>query len=148
MCSSGCYMCFIWMLYMLQWLYTYVASICFKCFIYFRRMLQRPIRLTEKTWLKVLFIDLLLEKNTVLWLISPSEQGESFIWMLHMFQWLYTYVASIYSKYFICFRSMMQVFFLYVAYMLQLLYTYIANVCCKCFSCFRPMWQKCFMLQQ
>jgi hypothetical protein len=25
---------------MLQWLYTYVASVCFKCFSCFRRMLQ------------------------------------------------------------------------------------------------------------
>jgi hypothetical protein len=38
--SNICCKCFILMLYMLQWPYTYVASICFKCFICFRRMLQ------------------------------------------------------------------------------------------------------------
>ena len=27
-------------LHMLQWLYTYFASVCFKCFSYFKRMLQ------------------------------------------------------------------------------------------------------------
>jgi hypothetical protein len=33
--------CFRWMLHMLQWLYTYVASVCFQCFIcVFRRILQ------------------------------------------------------------------------------------------------------------
>jgi hypothetical protein len=32
--------CFIWILRMLQWLYTYVASVGFKCFNYFKRMLQ------------------------------------------------------------------------------------------------------------
>jgi hypothetical protein len=31
---------FIWMLHMLQWLYTYIASVCSKCFTYFRRILQ------------------------------------------------------------------------------------------------------------
>jgi hypothetical protein len=34
------YKCFIWMLHILHWLYTYVASAYFKCFIYLKRMLQ------------------------------------------------------------------------------------------------------------
>jgi hypothetical protein len=38
--SNICCKCFILMLYMLQWLYTYVANVCFKCFTYFGRMLQ------------------------------------------------------------------------------------------------------------
>ena len=33
--SDVCCKCFIWMLHMLQWLYTYVASVYSKCFIYF-----------------------------------------------------------------------------------------------------------------
>jgi hypothetical protein len=35
-----CCKCFIWMLHMLQWPYTYVASVCFKCFSRFKCMLQ------------------------------------------------------------------------------------------------------------
>ena len=35
-----CCKCFIWILHLLQWLYTYVASICFKCSSCFKRMLQ------------------------------------------------------------------------------------------------------------
>jgi hypothetical protein len=31
---------FIWMLHILQWLYTHVASISFKCFSYFRCMFR------------------------------------------------------------------------------------------------------------
>jgi hypothetical protein len=38
--SDVCFKCFIWILHMLQWLYTHVLSICFKCFICFRLMLQ------------------------------------------------------------------------------------------------------------
>jgi hypothetical protein len=38
--SDVCCKCFIRMLDMLQWPYTYVASVCFKCFNYFKRMLQ------------------------------------------------------------------------------------------------------------
>jgi hypothetical protein len=35
--SDVCFKCFIWMLHILLWLYTYVCSVCFK---YFRLMLQ------------------------------------------------------------------------------------------------------------
>ena len=31
-----------------------------------------------------------------------------FVCMLHMLQWLYTYVASLYSKYFACFKCILQ----------------------------------------
>jgi hypothetical protein len=33
--------------------------------------------------------------------------ASAFIWMLHMLQWLDTYVANICSKYFICIRRML-----------------------------------------
>jgi len=48
-----------------------------------------------------------------------------------MFQWLYTYVATIYSKCFICFRRMLQVFYLDVAYVavaIHMLQAYVANI--------------------
>jgi hypothetical protein len=43
-----------------------------------------------------------------------------------MFQWLYTYVASVYSKCFISFNCMLQVFYLDVAYVTVAIY-----ICCK-----------------
>jgi hypothetical protein len=43
-----------------------------------------------------------------------------------MFQWLYTYVANVYSKYFICFRRMLQVFYVNVAYVAVAI-----HICCK-----------------
>jgi hypothetical protein len=45
------------------------------------------------------------------------------IWML---QWLYMYVASVYSKCFIYFRHMLQVFYLKVAYVAVAI-----HICCK-----------------
>jgi hypothetical protein len=50
----------------------------------------------------------------------------SVLFGVHMFQWLYTYVASIYPKYFICFRRMLQVFYLDVTYLAVAM-----QVCCK-----------------
>jgi hypothetical protein len=52
-----------------------------------------------------------------------------FISMLHMFR--YAYVASVYSKCFIYFRRMLQVFHLDVAYVAIIFYKY--------FTCFRRM---------
>jgi hypothetical protein len=43
--------------------------------------------------------------------------------MLYIFQWLYTYVASVYLKYFIFFKRMLQVFYLDVAIAI--------HICCK-----------------
>jgi hypothetical protein len=51
---------------------------------------------------------------------------QKYIWMLHMLQWLYTYVASVYSKCFIHFGCMLQVFCLDVAYVVVTIY-----ICCK-----------------
>jgi hypothetical protein len=59
-----------------------------------------------------------------------------FICMLHMLQWLYTYVASVFSKCCSCFIWMLHMFV-----DLQWLYTYVASVCFKCFTCFRRMLQ-------
>ena len=61
---------------------------------------------------------------------------QRYIQMLHMLQWLYTYVAIVCSKCFICFRRILQVFYLDVAYtcMLQvyvLNISVILNLCCK-----------------
>jgi hypothetical protein len=60
--------------------------------------------------------------------------------VLHMFQWLYTYVASVCFKCFSCFKRMLQVFYLDIAYGALAIY-----LCCKCmfkcFSCFKRMLQ-------
>ena len=68
-----------------------------------------------------------------------------FIWMLHMFQWLYTHVASVYSKYSIYFRRMLQVFLsrccICCGCYTHMLQEYVANVspvsdvCCRSASC-------------
>jgi hypothetical protein len=81
--------------------------------------------------------------------------------MLHMLQWLYTYVSSVYSKCFICFRYMLQVFHLNVAKVdldvayMQVFYVFsyiccISSGCvmyvCKGYTCFQVffMFCKCF----
>jgi hypothetical protein len=63
-----------------------------------------------------------------------------FIWMLHMFQCLYTHVASVYSKYFGSFIWMLYVF-ICMLHMLQWLYAYVASLCSKCLTYFRCMLQ-------
>ena len=131
--SSGCCMCFILMLYMLQWLYTYVLSVCFKYFSCFKLMLP------------IFYLDVACVYLDVVCLLSRfciCCNGYSrmlqvyvsnipfvldvcwkyFIWMLHMFQWLYTYVARVYSK---CFRCMLQVFYLNVAHVAVAI-----HICC------------------
>jgi hypothetical protein len=45
---------------------------------------------------------------------------------VHMLQWLYTYVVSIYSQCFIYFRRMLQLFYLNVAYVAVAI-----HICCK-----------------
>jgi hypothetical protein len=65
---------------------------------------------------------------------------------LHMFQWLYIYVASVYSKCFICFRYMLQVFISDITYVAVAI-AYVASVYCKYSTCFRCMLQKYFLLQ-
>jgi hypothetical protein len=59
--------------------------------------------------------------------------------MLHILQWQCTHVASLYFKFFRCFRRTFQVFYLDVAYVSLALQAYISSVsfvsylCCKCF---------------
>jgi hypothetical protein len=48
--SDVCCKCFIWMLHMLQWLYTYVTSVWSKYFICFRRMLQQVLHVVNVSW--------------------------------------------------------------------------------------------------
>jgi hypothetical protein len=60
-----CCKCFIWILHMLQWLYTYVARLCFT---YFRHMLQQVLYVAS---------------------IFISMHG-----MFHMFQMYVSYVSS------------------------------------------------------
>jgi hypothetical protein len=51
-----------------------------------------------------------------------------------MVQWLYTYVASVWFKYFSCFKRMSQVFYLDVAYV-----AFAIHICCKyMFQMFQP----------
>jgi hypothetical protein len=99
---------------------VYVVNICVKYFRCSRCMLQ------------VFYMDVAKKKQ---------------IWMLHILQWLYTYVASVYSKCFIYFRRCKC--FIWMLHMLQWLYTYIASVWSKCFICFRRqevlLCCKCFM---
>jgi hypothetical protein len=64
---------------------------------------------------------------------------QCFIWILHMLHWLYTYVASVYFKYFTCFKRML--------HMLQCSYTYVASICCKCSIYSDVCCSKCFTVQ-
>jgi hypothetical protein len=76
--------------------------------------------------------------------------------MLYMFQWLYTYVARVYSKCFICcFRRKLQVCLfgccICFTHMLQIFYLDVVYVCngfqvfsrcfCKCFRCMLQVFQ-------
>jgi hypothetical protein len=63
-----------------------------------------------------------------------------FLWMLHMLQWLYTYVTNVSSKCFNCFIWMSHVF-IWMLHMLQWIYAYVASVCSKCFTYFIRMLQ-------
>jgi hypothetical protein len=54
--------------------------------------------------------------------------------VLHMLQWLYTYVANICFK---CFKLYVASVFIWMLHMLHWLYMYVASVCFKCFSYFQ-----------
>jgi hypothetical protein len=64
--------------------------------------------------------------------------------VLHMLQWLYTYVASVCFKCFSYSKCMLQVFYIDVVYV-ALLYIYVASVCYKCFSYFKCMLQVLYL---
>jgi hypothetical protein len=57
--------------------------------------------------------------------------------MLHMLQWLYTYISSVCSKCFICFRRMLCRFYKSGSGCC----IYLQSVCFKCFRCFIRMLQ-------
>jgi hypothetical protein len=77
--------------------------------------------------------------------------------MLHMLQWLYTYIAKVCYQYFICFfgrmlqvslSEMLHLFYLNVAYVckgfqvfsgvfFQVFQKHVASVCFRCFNCFQ-----------
>jgi hypothetical protein len=100
--------CFICMLRMLKWLYTYVASICFKYFSCFRRTFHAfHLYVLCVSFLCFMYFILTLQKDL----------------MLHTLQWLHTYVSSVCSTCFICIRRMLQMF--------QLVQTRVSSRCCN-----------------
>jgi hypothetical protein len=58
--------------------------------------------------------------------------------MLHMLQWLYTYVVRVCSKCFICFKRILQMFYQNITYvamaMLQMYVPDVLSECCKSIS--------------
>jgi hypothetical protein len=64
-----------------------------------------------------------------------------FVWMLHMF---HTHVASVLSRYCICFTHMLQVFYLDVVYVSHICCNSIFQMFCLCLT---YVASKCFMLQ-
>jgi hypothetical protein len=113
MLHCGYCICFIWML--LQWLYTYVASVFYKSFSCFIWMLH------------VFHLDVAYVA------VAIHVCCKS---MFQIFHLLYTYVASLCFKYFTCFKRMLQVFYLdvaYVAVIIHIVATYVLIVS-PCFS--------------
>jgi hypothetical protein len=59
--------------------------------------------------------------------------------MLHMLQWLYTYVASFCSQCFICFlKTYVAIVFIW---MLHMFHTYVASVLFRCCICFATVFK-------
>jgi hypothetical protein len=79
---------------------AHIATIRFKCFRCFRGVLQ------------VFHID-----------VAKVDRDVAYV--LHMLQWLYTYVASVYSKCFICFLETCCKYFLFWI---------LLSGCCICFA--------------
>jgi hypothetical protein len=101
--SKVCCKCFIWILYMLQWLYTYVTSVYSKCFIcFFKRKLQ----------------------------VCLSGCCIYFTHMLQVFYLDVTYACNGFQVFFMCFckyfKRMLQVFQLLRMYIVN-----ISFGCCK-----------------
>jgi hypothetical protein len=68
--------------------------------------------------------------------------------VLHMFQWLYTYVTIVCFKYFNYFKRMLQVFYLDVAYVVVAYVAVTIHVGCKCMFQIQPFSEiccKCFI---
>jgi hypothetical protein len=133
--------CFIWMLekvdlvlHILQWLYTYVASVCSKCFICFKRMLEvfyldiAYVAMAIYVCCKCMFQMFHLFQTYVATL-QVFYLNVVYVPMLHMFQ---TYVASVYSKCVIYFRHILQMCLSgCCSCYTQMLQTYVY----KCFTC-------------
>jgi hypothetical protein len=80
------------MFHILQWLYTYVASVCSKCFIYF-----------PSVHYKCVYMDVAYVSRI---------RCKCFIWMLHMF---FNDISSVFRCFCKCFRRMFQVFQMHVS---------------------------------
>jgi hypothetical protein len=118
-------------LHMLQWLYTYVASVCFKCF---------------KHMFQVFYLDIAYVAAAI------HVCRKCMFQMFHLFQ---TYFTSVSSGCCICFRYMLQASIQNVSSVLDICYKYVLSRCyscytymlqthvCKYFICF-SMLQKCF----
>jgi hypothetical protein len=87
--------------------YTYVATVCSKCFIYFQSNVATSVFMLQ---LQVFYLDVayvaVANYTRMLQVYVPNFLAV--IWMLHMLQWLYTYVASLCVKYFTCIRRILQ----------------------------------------
>ena len=137
-----CCKCFIWMLHMLQWLYTYVVSLYSKYFTWFRCILQQIFYLFQTFVCKHFWFDCCICFTHLLQEYVPNVSSVSvlccskcflvasckcFIWKLHMLQWLCTYIVSVCFK---CFQLLQK----YVASVLSgccilyWLYTYVASI--------------------
>jgi hypothetical protein len=64
---------------------------------------ERPIRLADKPWLKVLFADLLWEKNTAEWLTDLADKlkrtGRKFIILLIMSISIWSLLCKVFNQY-------------------------------------------------
>jgi hypothetical protein len=103
----------------------YVAKNVFKYFKCFRGILQ-------VFYIDVAKVDMDVAQRYVASVYSNVSSVldvccKCFVWMLHMFQWIYTYVTSVYSKCFICFRRMLQTYVINVSP--------VSEVCCRSASC-------------
>jgi hypothetical protein len=100
--------CFMWILHMLQWLYTMLQVYCSYYFRCFRRMLHMfylGITYVSRICLEVFHLDIVYASHICC---------KCFVWMLHMFCNGYTRVSL--------------VFHTYVASV-----SIDSDVCCKCF---------------
>jgi hypothetical protein len=101
--------CFIWMLHILQWLYTCVTSVCFKNFSSFKRMLQ-------VFHLDVAYVPVAIHVccNCVfkMYQLFHMDIACFYLDVAYVAVVIYTYIASVYPKCFTYFRRMLQVFYL------------------------------------
>jgi hypothetical protein len=80
------------MLHILQWLYTYVASVFFKCFSCFH--LDVACFHMDVAYVAVA-IHVCCKCMFQMFYLFQDIRCKCFIWMLHMLQWLYTYVTNV-----------------------------------------------------